>query len=229
MNFSKIKTENGRIYPPILFFARMLYNRTMIKEPLTFLFTGRSGCGKGTQIKLLREYLEKNDSRPILYIYVGKKMRELIENKKTLTAKLAKNIMLSGELQPVFFAIWAWGQELIDNLEEDAHLIFDGSPRSAIEAEVLDEALEFYGRGAVFPILLDVSEEWVAKRLAGRGRFDDTEERIKNRMDYFEKSVRPALDYYETKSKNELIRINGEQTIEEVHREIMGKIFNDND
>ena len=76
--------------------------------------------------------------------------------------------------------------------------------------------------------MLDVSAEWAAERLKARGRFDDTDERIKNRMEYFEKYVRPAIAHYEKENKNKLIAINGEQTIEEVHQEIIKKIFNDN-
>ena len=200
----------------------------MTQNPLTFLFIGRSGCGKGTQIKLLREYLEKNDSRLILHVYAGKKMRELIENKKNLTAKLTKEIMLLGGKQPNFLAIWAWSQELVEKLEKDVHLAVDGSPRTELEAKILDEALEFYKRDEIFPVLLDVSYEWSAEKLKARGRFDDTEERIKNRLKYFEKYVQPVVAYYEKESKNKLIAINGEQAIGEVHREIIQKIFNDN-
>lgn len=207
----------------------MFYNEFMTKKPLTILFIGRSGCGKGTQIKLLREYLKKNDSGPILYVYAGKKMRELIENKKTLTAELTKEIMLLGGKQPNFLAIWAWSEELVGKMERDTHLIIDGSPRSELEAKILDEALEFYKRHAVFPVLLDVGYEWSLERLKARGRSDDTEEAIKNRMKYFGKYVQPAIDYYENESKNKLVRVNGEQSIEDVHKEVLKKIFNDDD
>ncbi len=195
-----------------------------MNNPMTFLFMGRSGCGKGTQAKLLREFLEKKDKRPILYIYAGDKMRELVKAGNSLTAKLAKEIMLSGGKQPDFLAVWAWSRELTDNLQEDAHLILDGSPRTAFEAKILDEAFAFYKRENVFPILLDVSYEWSTERLRARGRFDDTDERIRNRLEYFGKYVQPAIDYYEKESKNKLVRVNGEQTIEEVHQEIMRKI-----
>jgi len=77
------------------------------------------------------------------------------------------------------------------------------------------------------PILIDVSREWAKDKLLKRKRTDDTEERINRRLDYYEKYVQPAADYYERQSKNKLARINGEQSIEEVHQEIIKKVFND--
>jgi len=200
----------------------------MIKEPLTFLFIGRSGSGKSTQAKLLEGYLEKNDSRPLLNIYAGGKMRELAKS-DSLTSKLANEVMLAGGKQPDFLAVWAWSQELVEKLKKDMHLIIDGSPRENYEARILDEAFEFYDRKKVIPVLLDVSHGGSAQRLKGRGRFDDTEERIKNRLEYFEKYVSPAIEYYKKESKNRLVQVDGEQDIEDVQKEIIEKIFNDND
>ncbi len=60
-----------------------------MQKPFTFLLFGRSGCGKGTQAKLLQDYLEKRDGPgSALYIYVGDKMREFDQG-DSLTAKLA--------------------------------------------------------------------------------------------------------------------------------------------
>jgi adenylate kinase family enzyme len=191
-------------------------------NPLTFLFIGRSGCGKGTQVELLRKYFEDKDGRDsVVYVYAGQRMRDLIEKSDSFTSKLANKIMMTGGKQPDFFAIWAWSNELIDKLKENTHLIIDGSPRTLLEARVLDEAFDFYKRKEIRPILLDVSYDWAAQRLKERGRFDDTEERIKKRFEYFDKYVVPAIEYYEKESKNRLIRVNGEQSIKKVHKDIM--------
>ena len=48
---------------------------------------------------------------------------------------------------------------------------------------------------------------------------------IKKRMAYFEKDVAPVIDYYEKESKHKLIKVNGEQSVEDVHREILEKVF----
>ncbi|MCX6731588.1 MAG: nucleoside monophosphate kinase [Candidatus Parcubacteria bacterium] len=199
----------------------------MLVKPYTFLFIGRSGCGKGTQAELLIKYLKTNSKRFVLYFYAGNKMRELAEKKNNLTAQITKKILLEGGKQPDFLAIWYWSNELVKKMTGDAHLVIDGSPRTAMEAEIWDEALKFYGRKNVWPIYVDVSAKWATERLLARKRFDDTKERVKNRMKYFDKFVYPAVEYYKKENKNKLIHINGEQTIEEVHQEIMQKVFND--
>jgi len=198
----------------------------MLAKPYTFLFIGRSGCGKGTQAELLKKYLEENDTRPVLYVYAGDKMRKLTEEEKTFTSKLANEIFFAGDKQPAFLAIWAWSNDLVEKLETEMHVIFDGCPRATEEAIILDEALKFYKREIIKPVLIDVSKEWVMDKLLKRKRFDDTEEKINHRLNYYEKYVKPALDYYDEQSKNKIIKINGEQTIEEVHREIIKKVFN---
>ncbi len=199
----------------------------MLSKPYTFLFIGRSGCGKGTQAELLKKYLEEKDQRPVLYLYAGDKMRKLTEEEKTFTSQLANEIFLVGDKQPNFLAIWAWSNDLVEKMEPEMHLIFDGCPRAVEEALILDETFKFYKREIIKPILVDVSREWAMDKLLKRKRFDDTREKIDNRLDYYEKYVRPAIDYYDEQSKNKVIRVNGEQTIEEVHQEIIKKVFND--
>lgn len=196
----------------------------MFSKPYTFLFIGRSGCGKGTQAEFLIKYLKTNDKRPVLYLYAGNKMRELAERKNNLTSQITKKVLLEGGKQPDFLAIWYWSNELVEKMTEDVHLVIDGSPRTAMEAEIWDEAFEFYGRKDIKPIYVEVSTKWATEKLLKRKRFDDTEERIRNRMAYFDKIVYPAIEYYKNKSRNKLIKINGEPAIEEVHKEIIEKL-----
>ena len=60
---------------------------------------GRSGCGKGTQVKLLQEYIKKIDpDREILYIQTGSVIREFIKG-ENYTEKAAKVLYDTGELQ----------------------------------------------------------------------------------------------------------------------------------
>ena len=90
---------------------------------------------------------------------------------------------------------------------------------------MVDDAMEFYSRRNVIPIFLETSEEWSTQRLSDRGRNDDSLKSIKERMAYFEKDVVPVIDYYNGKSRHKLTRVNGEQSVEEVHREILEKVF----
>ena len=191
-----------------------------MKEPLVFLLMGRSGCGKGTQAKLLINYLRDNNFGETLYIYTGEKLRNFTEKEETLAARLAKRKMKAGGLLPSFLAVWLWSGALIEGVNENNNVIMDGSPRTLLEAMMTDDAMEFYGRSNVVPIFLETSEEWSTQRLLGRGRSDDSLKSIKERQAYFEKDVAPVIDYYDGRSKHKLARINGKQSVEAVHKEI---------
>ena len=196
-----------------------------MKEPLVFLLMGRSGCGKGTQAKLLIKYLKDNNLGETLYVYTGERLRNFAEKEENFAARLAKSKMKDGDLLPSFLAVWLWSGALIEGIDENNIVIMDGSPRTLLEALMTDDAMEFYGRSNVVPIFLETSEEWSTQRLLGRGRSDDSLKSIKKRMAYFEKSVAPIIDYYEKESKYKLIKVNGEQSVEDVHREILEKVF----
>lgn len=196
--------------------------------PFNFLLMGRSGCGKGTQAELLIKYLSDHNFGETLYIYTGNKIRDLVGKNDSLTAKLAKEIMLAGNIEPSFISVWSWCDDLVKNIKENNNLIMDGSPRMLSEAKMIDEAFDFYKRENVKPIFIETSAEWSIKRLLERKRIDDTEEVIKHRLGFFDREVMPVIDYYEKESNHKLIRVNGEQSINDVHKEIISKCFNDN-
>ena len=194
----------------------------------TFIFIGRSGCGKGTQAELLIEELKKrgdvSDNNPMCYIETGVRFRDLI-SKTSHSSRLAKEIMERSERQPDFLAVWTWSDILVTNLMGDENIIFDGTPRSLNEANVLDSAIKFYKREKTKVIYLDVSNEWSKQRMVERGRADDKSKGdIEKRLAWFEKDVMPAVKFYEDNPDYDLIRVNGEQTIEEVKKEMLGKL-----
>src|SRR3989344_8921874 len=194
-------------------------------ELKTFIFIGRSACGKGTQAKLLIDELKLRDSEtPMQYLEAGEKFRELIAG-PNFTGKLAKQITDTGGLQPAFLAIHNWAHLFIENITGEEHLVLDGSPRKLNEAKILHEAFKFYGRPSVFIIYVNVSNKWSLDRLLARGRGDDGRAEIEKRLSWFDTDVLPAIDYFKIQPDVNLFDINGEQTIEKVHKEIMKKIF----
>lgn len=195
------------------------------KEPLAFLLIGRAGCGKGTQADLLLKYFKEKKLGELIYIYTGQKMREIVQHNITYTSKLAGDIMEKGGIEPSFFSVWVWADEMIKNMKKETHLILDGSPRALVEAMMVDGALQFYKREKVFPVFIETSRDWSRQKLLKRGRFDDTEKSINERLNYFDELIMPVIDYYEKKSKYKLVKVNGERSIEEVHREILEKVF----
>ena len=66
-----------------------------------------------------------------------------------------------------------------------------------------------------------LSEEEAMKRNLLRGRADDTEEGLRKRFNEYKNNVLPAMNYFKEKEGYEIYTINGEQTIEEVHKEII--------
>lgn len=193
-------------------------------QPQTFIFFGPSGSGKGTQAKLLQEVLKQKDpERKILYIETGKKFRELAEG-DSFTAKEIKKVVDSGELLPGFLPIWVWTGLMMENITGNEHIFMDGLSRQPEEAPVLDSAIKFYKRENPIVVSIEVSNEWATKLLKGRGRSDDTDEEIKKRLSWYKENVVPAIEYFKNNPYYKFIPINGEQTIEEVHQEIMEKI-----
>ena len=194
----------------------------------TFIFIGRSGCGKGTQAELLKKYLEENDAdkRPIFYLETGEQFRKLLSG-DSYASRLAREVGERGELQPEFLAVAMWSEELLAKMTGGEHLIIDGSPRRLREAMVLDSAMSFFRRKSPVIVNIEVSKEWSRARLNGRKRRDDiNEEEVEKRLAWFDTDVRPAIDWFRSGPSYGVVDINGEQTIEEVHREILKKIFN---
>ena len=112
-------------------------------KTLTNIFIGRSGCGKGTQIKQLTQSVESQDWKRVFHLEAGDRFRKFIEE-ESYSTKLAREISDDGGLQPEFLSIWAWGGELAKGFKEDQHLFIDGTPRRLIEAKILESVFDFY-------------------------------------------------------------------------------------
>src|SRR3989338_8725426 len=141
--------------------------------PQTFIFYGRSGCGKGTQADLLIEYIKKSDpKRKVLYAETGDLLRAFAAQ-DGYSNKLVKNVLDSGGLLPEFMPIFVWSRFLAEQMTSDNHLVFDGICRRLSEAPILDSALKFYGREKPIVILIEVSRDWAKARLLARPRGGD--------------------------------------------------------
>ncbi|MCC7160724.1 nucleoside monophosphate kinase [Candidatus Nomurabacteria bacterium] len=183
------------------------------------LFFGRSGCGKGTQAKLLSEVL-KSKGREVIYTETGSKFREFLET-DNYSGKIVGDILKDGKLIPVFLPIWIWTDILVKNFTGEQDLILDGLCRRREESIALDSAFDFYKIEKPNIILMNVSKDWSYTRMMERQRADDTPEKIQNRLDWYEKDVVPSIEYFRGNPKYNFIEINGEQTIEKVHEDII--------
>jgi adenylate kinase len=186
----------------------------------TFIFIGRSGCGKGTQAELLKKELEATGEAPVFYLETGARFREFIKG-ASQTAAFARDIMHKSARQPDFLAIWNWSHLLVEEVHGKEHWIIDGTPRSRPEAEILDTAFPFYDRQNPTVVYLNVSRSWSEGRLRARGRADDKAVGdIAARLDWFDRDVMPAVEYYRANPRYTFLDINGERSIEEIHADI---------
>lgn len=162
----------------------------------------------------------------LYYISTGDLLRKLITT-GTVTAKKIKEIIDSGGLPFDDIATTLWMHEIAHNVREGQGFILDGAPRRLVEAQNLDRFVDFLGqKNETAMLLIDISREEAFRRLMARGerenREDDQATAINKRLDYYEERVVPVVEYYENQGR--LIRINGEQSIADVHKEIMQKI-----
>ncbi len=196
----------------------------MSMSPQTFVFIGRSGCGKGTQAELLQKSLkEKDPNGEIFYLETGANFREFIKGEK-YSNKLADEVYKKGERQPDFLAVWMWAHILIDEFKGTEHAFFDGITRSLPEATTFTTAMEFYNR-EVNVVYINVSREWSKARLLSRGRVDDVDKNeVDKRLDWFDRDSYPAVTYFSNNPRYKVLDINGEQTIEKVHQDILEKL-----
>jgi len=193
-------------------------------KPQVFFFTGRSGCGKGTQVKLLIDSLKLADpSRKILYIQTGAELRRFMEG-PSLTQKLTKDILDKGGLPPEFVAIYQWIKIIVEQYSGEEHLIFDGTPRRLHEARMFGSMVEFYNLGKPWVFNIEIDNEEAVKRLLGRKRFDDTEEDIRARLSWYETEVVPVVEYFRTGENYHFANIDGMRSVEEIHKEIAEKL-----
>lgn len=193
--------------------------RCTVMIPITCIFMGRSGCGKGTQAKLFIDFLKSQDDRSVTYIETGDRFREFIKG-NTYSSALSRTIADQGGLQPEFLAVWNWSTLLVDELRGDEHLILDGMPRRIREAHVLDSAMGFYKRDMPFVIHIKTSKAWAKEKLLLRMREDDNEEEIEKRLSWYDTEVEPIFEFYERDRNYNYIEINGEQSIEQVQKDL---------
>ncbi|MCA9354723.1 MAG: nucleoside monophosphate kinase [Candidatus Kaiserbacteria bacterium] len=191
-------------------------------QPTTVIFIGPQGSGKGTQIELLYKVMtEKDPARRVVDIQTGRRFRALAAKHETFAERKINATLDSGVLQPDFLTHVLWGQAMLDQLDAKSHLLIDGFPRTVPQAEVLDDALAFFERDMLHVINLDTPEEVVRKRMYERARADDTDESIEERLRWYREETLPVLDYYRVRPDTEVHDLEGTDTIEGVHAQIL--------
>ena len=186
----------------------------------TFVFFGQVGSGKGTQAEFLVDFLKKQDGRDCVKTSTGDEYRKLIES-RNYTGDLIKDSLTRGELQPDFLTNAIVTNILTSSLTLDTHLFADGYPRTIVQSQAFENMMKFFKRDSIKIIYIELSKEEAMKRNLLRGRHDDTEEGLLRRFDEYVNNVIPAMNYFEDKNNYKKYIINGEQSVENVHQDIV--------
>ncbi len=202
---------------------------------------GAPGAGKGTQARLLQE------RRGIPQISTGDMFREM-KSADTPLAREVQEIMASGKLisDDITYRIV---RERTSKPDTRATYLLDGYPRTAVQAEQLEELAKEQGK-EIQAIEVHVPQDELMKRLTGRRscpvcgeiyniyskppkndevcdlhpeaklehRADDSEEKVKVRLETYDELTKPLLHYYEKSGR--LKKVDGTGEIEDIYKQL---------
>lgn len=179
---------------------------------------GPPGAGKGTQSERIIEHYG------LVHLSTGDILRGEVAAETELGLK-AKAIMDAGQLVGDDIVIGMIENKLNEHKGAPG-FIFDGFPRTVMQAQALDALLAKRQTEIKRVLLLEVSEEELVKRLLKRakdsGRADDNHQTILERLDvYFEKTM-PVADYYGKQDK--LSQVAGEGGVDEIFGRLKAQI-----
>ncbi|MEV6062076.1 adenylate kinase [Nocardia asteroides] len=150
---------------------------------------GPPGAGKGTQAVLLSEKLG------VPHISTGDLFRANI-SQQTALGREAQKYMDAGDLVPSDVT-----NRMVEArvAEPDAAngFVLDGYPRTTDQADALKKILEHNGTALDAVLCFVVAEDTVVERMLARGRADDTEDVIRNRLRVYREETEPLLEYYD--------------------------------
>ncbi len=197
----------------------------MTNKPQTFIFVGRSGSGKGTQLELLKDFLAtKYSDTTIKSIVMGDIFRAFFKE-SGYVQDIARDVsMKQGKFQPNFLTDALFIRNAINVVDENSMLFLDGYPRNINQLEITKEFLKYVKRENPIVLNIEVSKVNVKERMLLRGRGDDSNNAIDSRLEEYDKFIVPMLEVLKSDSFFQYFEIDGEGKIEEIHSNIIKKI-----
>jgi adenylate kinase len=113
----------------------------------------------------------------------------------------------------------------MENIETgEEHLLIDGFPRTPEQVPTIDSVMEFFRREQPTIVYMQISDEEAVRRIMPRGRHDDTEEGIRQRLKWSKELTIPNIEWFRKNPKYKVIDVFGERPIEVVQQEIREKL-----
>jgi adenylate kinase len=181
---------------------------------LNIALFGPPGAGKGTQSEFII------DKYKLAYISTGEILRSEIKSGSDLGMQ-AKAVIESGGLVSDEIIVQIIEKFILEHKDSPGFL-FDGFPRTYIQAYILEGLLMKLHTGLLALINIDIDDEEAIKRLLKRGESsniaDDNLEVIKKRLEQYHQKSIPVIDFY--KEKGNLVNLNGKGAIPDIQSKI---------
>jgi adenylate kinase len=213
-------------------------------NPLTIIFVGPSGSGKGTQASIL---VDKFD---LAYVEMGRIIRAEAKKDTELGKKINQIVMMKGKLLPDEISYQLLENKIL-SVPSNKDLILDGYPRTLKQVKDLDKLLTRTSRERILVFHMHIPDGVAIERLSKRlvcascksnfiennlkvgsscpkcsgkliKRPDDTPEKIKERLTWSHKEVEPVVEEY--RKRGVLVDIDGNQEFEKVTEQIVSHL-----
>ncbi|MDX6489957.1 MAG: adenylate kinase [Gaiellaceae bacterium] len=182
--------------------------------PLDILLLGPQGAGKGTQGKLI------SHEHGLPHIATGDILRSAI-SAGTELGRRAEPLLNAGQLVPDEIMIGLIRERLAHE-DTERGFVLDGFPRTAVQAEALDEMLSEIDRPLGVAFEFQLPEEMAVQRLLLRaeeeGRADDTPQAIRTRLGLYKAQTAPLVEHY--RARGILVPLHADRPVDEVFEEI---------
>ena len=185
---------------------------------MRLVLLGAPGSGKGTQATRLKDHLQ------VPHISTGDLLRGEVAAGTPLGLQ-AKEVMARGDLV---------SDEILLGMLEDRFsrpdtrngFILDGYPRNLAQAAAMDALLQRIGQPMDVALQLEVDNELLIDRLAGRakdeGRADDNPESVRKRLRVYDEQTAPVIEFY--RSHGQLTVVDGVGSLDAVFNRIIEAI-----
>jgi adenylate kinase len=181
---------------------------------MRIVFLGPPGAGKGTQAVRVAARLD------VPHLSTGEMLRDAAQRGTELGRQAAEH-MNAGRLVPTEL-VQALVEERLAQPDCSGGYLLDGFPRTVEQAENLDRLLATRGAALDLVVNIDVAEEALLARLASRGRQDDAEDVVRERLRQYDRWTKPLVDYY--RGRGVLREVDGLGTPDEVFERIVAAV-----